>query len=74
MQDRSDFPEEIFGFHAQQVIEKSLKAWLTALHLVYPKSHDVNTAMRLTMPPTKGWTEEPLWVSRTISWGMCVKS
>src|SRR5688572_26733549 len=27
--------------HAQQTVEKSLKAWLTALHLPYPKSHDI---------------------------------
>jgi HEPN domain-containing protein len=37
-----DFPEEIFGFHAQQAIEKALKAWLAAKSLTYPKSHDVS--------------------------------
>lgn len=37
-----DFSEEIFGFHAQQAIEKALKAWLAAKSLTYPKSHDVS--------------------------------
>ena len=29
MQDSTLFADEIFGFHAQQAIEKSLKAWIT---------------------------------------------
>lgn len=30
MLDRQDFAEEIFGFHAQQVVEEALKAWIAA--------------------------------------------
>ena len=47
MQDEEVFEEEIFGFHAQQVIEKSLKAWIAAMGLVYPKSHDVSVLITI---------------------------
>ena len=42
MRDAEVFEEEIFGFHAQQAIEKTLKAWIAAIGLVYPKPHDVS--------------------------------
>ena len=42
MQDKKVFGDEIFGFHAQQVIEKSLKAWLCALGQTYPYTHNLN--------------------------------
>jgi HEPN domain-containing protein len=42
MLDADSFSEEIFGFHAQQAIEKALKAWIASLGLEYPKSHDVS--------------------------------
>ena len=42
MRDAEVFEEEIFGFHAQQAIGKTLKAWIAAIGLVYPKSHDVS--------------------------------
>jgi HEPN domain-containing protein len=29
----------IFGFHAQQVVEKALKAWLSLLGVSYPRTH-----------------------------------
>ena len=29
----------IFGFHAQQAVEKALKAWLSLLDVVYPRIH-----------------------------------
>jgi hypothetical protein len=35
------FSDEIFGFHAQQAAEKSLKAWIASLGLRYPRSHDL---------------------------------
>lgn len=47
MLDASRFSEEVFGFHAQQVVEKALKAWLAARGLAYPKSHDVSVLKRL---------------------------
>jgi HEPN domain-containing protein len=42
MQDEEAFSEEIFGFHLQQAVEKSLKAWLSVLGILYPKTHDLN--------------------------------
>lgn len=33
--------DEIFGFHAQQAVEKSLKAWLTAIGGTYSYKHDL---------------------------------
>jgi HEPN domain-containing protein len=29
----------IFGFHAQQAVEKALKAWLSLLDVAYPRVH-----------------------------------
>lgn len=42
MLDVETFSDEIFGLHAQQSIEKSLKAWLAALGETYPYTHDIN--------------------------------
>ena len=42
MLDGAVFADEIFGFHAQQAIEKCLKAWLCALGQTYPFTHDLN--------------------------------
>jgi len=42
MEDQEVFAEEIFGFHAQQVVEKALKAWLAWLGVQYSKTHDVS--------------------------------
>jgi HEPN domain-containing protein len=47
MLDRERFAEEIFGFHAQQVIEKALKAWIAARSLSYPKSHDLSILLKI---------------------------
>lgn len=41
------FADEIFGFHAQQAIEKSLKAWLTILAADYPLTHDLSRLLSL---------------------------
>lgn len=38
MLDTKKFAEEIFGFHAQQVIEKALKAWIAVRSLEYPNA------------------------------------
>lgn len=42
MRDPKRFDTETFGFHAQQCVEKSLKAWLSFLGLPFPKSHDIS--------------------------------
>ncbi|HHY47316.1 MAG TPA: HEPN domain-containing protein [Firmicutes bacterium] len=39
--------DEIFGFHAQQAIEKALKAWLALLGVEYPKTHDITPLLSM---------------------------
>ena len=41
MQDTESFPDEIFGFHAQQSVEKALKAWVALLGKQFPKTYDI---------------------------------
>jgi HEPN domain-containing protein len=36
-----DCADELFGFHAQQAVEKALKAWLRSRGVEYPPTHDV---------------------------------
>ena len=36
------FPDEIFGFHAQQATEKAAKAWREWLSIEYPRTHDLD--------------------------------
>ena len=45
MLDSSTFADEIFGFHVQQAVEKSLKAWLATLGDIFPHTHDLNTLL-----------------------------
>lgn len=42
MGDVEIFPVEVFGFHIQQAIEKSLKAWLCCLGIRFAKIHDLD--------------------------------
>ena len=42
MENPAVFSEEIFGFHVQQAVEKGLKAWLCALGISFPKTHDLD--------------------------------
>ena len=39
----ADIDDEVIGFHAQQAVEKSLKAWLTHKGIDYPRSHSLET-------------------------------
>ena len=36
------FADEIFGFHAQQAIEKALKAWICLHGTEYPLTHQIS--------------------------------
>lgn len=53
----ADLDDEIIGFHAQQAVEKALKAWLAHLGADYPKVHNLQTMLELlrsqgqTIPP-----------------------
>lgn len=41
------FADEIFGFHAQQAIEKALKAWLSARGVEFPLTHELTRLLNL---------------------------
>jgi len=41
MKDEETFADEVFGFMAQQAVEKAFKAWLSEMGIKYPKSHDL---------------------------------
>ena len=45
MGDAGVFADEIFGFHAQQAVEKSFKAWLALLGEIYPTTHDLEALL-----------------------------
>jgi HEPN domain-containing protein len=41
------FADEIFGFHAQQAVEKALKAWCAHRGITYPLTHDLSELFSL---------------------------
>ena len=41
------FADEIFGFHVQQAVEKSLKAWMCAAGISYPFTHQISRLLVL---------------------------
>jgi hypothetical protein len=47
MQNSLQFSDEIFGLHAQQVIEKCCKAWIALLGKKYPFTHDVSMLLKV---------------------------
>lgn len=47
MTDHKLFDSEIFGFHAQQTVEKLLKAWLSKIGVKYEKIHDLQVLFSL---------------------------
>jgi HEPN domain-containing protein len=47
MTDEDTFADEIYGFHAQQAVEKALKAWLALLGVEYPKTHDITLLLSM---------------------------
>ncbi len=46
MLDTEAFAEEIFGFHAQQAIEKALKAWLHGFGQDVLRTHDLTELLK----------------------------
>ena len=42
-------------FHAQQCVEKYLKAWLQEANLRVPRTHNLNTLLRLIVPTHPEW-------------------
>jgi HEPN domain-containing protein len=59
MFDPEAFSLEIFGFHAQQAAEKSLKAWLSLRDIEPPRSH--NLRHLLVLLESSGVSIESLW-------------
>lgn len=47
MRDPEVFADEIFGFHAQQAVEKALKAWCAHRAITYPLTHDLSELFSL---------------------------
>lgn len=47
MMNREIFNDGIFGFHAQQAVEKALKAWLAVCGQQYPLRHDLGELLDL---------------------------
>lgn len=47
MMDADVFADEIFGFHAQQAVEKALKAWCAHRGITYPLTHDLSELFSL---------------------------
>ena len=47
MLDAETFADEIFGFHAQQAVEKALKGWLSLVGAEYPRTHDLEELLEL---------------------------
>ncbi len=59
MLDQEAFEDRIFGFHAQQTIEKILKAWLNYKQKVYPYTHDLSRLLNALQDC--GADVEPYW-------------
>jgi HEPN domain-containing protein len=47
MRNREAFDDEIFGFHAQQAVEKALKAWISLAGVEYKKTHNLDDLFQL---------------------------
>lgn len=59
MQENSLFADEIFGLHAQQAVEKALKAWLCVNEDIYPLTHEL--ARLLVLLENHGADVEKFW-------------
>ena len=47
LKDADEVGDQAFGFHAQQAVEKALKAWLSVLGVPYPFTHSLDTLLGL---------------------------
>lgn len=45
MLDREAFDDKVFGFHAQQAVEKTFKAWVNLLGEVHPYTHNLRVLL-----------------------------
>ena len=65
MLDEQAFSLEIFGFHAQQAIEKGLKGWLCLRDIEPPQSH--NLRHLLVLLESSGVSIDHLWEMVTLT-------
>ena len=54
MADDPAFSTRVFGFHAQQAAEKTLKAWLSLAGIAYPKVHDLEALFEMVVDSGQG--------------------
>ena len=47
LRDDDRISNRLFGFHAQQAVEKALKAWLALAGVDYPKIHDLEELLAI---------------------------
>ena len=59
MQDSEAFDDWVFGFHAQQAVKKTLKAWLNVLQQSHPFTHDLS--LLISSVEKLGVDVEPYW-------------
>lgn len=57
--DNPEFSDATFGFHAQQAVEKAMKAWLCTRDIEYPRKHDLEMLAELA---TKNGMELPTFL------------
>jgi HEPN domain-containing protein len=60
LNDTIHFSDEIFGFHAEQAVEKALKAWIAARGEAYPFTHDLSLllqALGKSGVPIEAWMD-----------------
>jgi HEPN domain-containing protein len=60
MMDAEVFEDEVFGFHAQQAVEKALKAWIAALGKRFPKTHDIEDLIEVLEAESQDIREDVL--------------
>lgn len=46
MLDAAAFDDRVFGFHAQQAVEKTMKAWINLLGQPHPYTHDLSRLLQ----------------------------
>lgn len=58
MLDKTTFDDEIFGFHAQQAVEKGLKALLSLNEITYRRIHDLEELLSMLEDSGNGLPQE----------------
>lgn len=64
---------DMVGFHAQQAIEKSLKAILAIDDVVYPRTHDIRELIDLSKPLVSAWPFDDERLARLTRYAIDVR-